>query len=219
MFAGQLISKNVPHLHFHDKVSKALQNMNDFHVSHLPVAFDDKYLGLISEDDLLDADEDSILENLHNHFLKPFIKDQDHFLLAVKVARDMHVSVVPVINEEYELLGVIAEEELFRQLATFTGAEEQGGLIMLEMERKDFSAGELNRLIESNDAYLHQLNTWFDPSTQLLLVTIRINKAEVSDIVATLQRHEYNVKYYFGEELYKNELQNNLEHLMNYLGI
>ena len=111
------------------------------------------------------------------------------------------------------------EEELVRQLATFTGAEEQGGLIMLEMERKDFSAGELNRMIESNDAYLTQLNTWVDPATKLLLVTIRINKIEVSDIVATLQRHEYNVKYYHGEELYRNELQNNLEHLMNYLGI
>jgi acetoin utilization protein AcuB len=219
MFAGQLISNSVPQLHFHDKVSKALQNMNDFHVSHLPVAFDDKYLGLISESDLLDADEDNILESLHSQFIKPFVRDQDHFLLAVKVARDMHLSVVPVINEEYELLGVIVEAELVRQLATFTGAEEQGGLIMLEMERKDFSTGELNRMIESNDAYLTQLNTWVDPVTKLLLVTIRINKLEVSDIVATLQRHEYNVKYYHGEELYRNELQNNLEHLMNYLGI
>jgi len=27
------------------------------------------------------------------------------------------------------------------------------------------------------------------------------------------------VKYYFGEELYENELKNNYDHLMNYLNI
>ena len=48
---------------------------------------------------------------------------------------------------------------------------------------------------------------------------IAVSAATVSDVVATLQRHDYNVKYYHGEELYRNELQTNLEHLMNYLSI
>ena len=54
---------------------------------------------------------------------------------------------------------------------------------------------------------------------QLMQVTIRINKPEVSDIVATFQRYEYNVKYYFGEEHYANELRTNYDNLMNYLKI
>jgi acetoin utilization protein AcuB len=51
------------------------------------------------------------------------------------------------------------------------------------------------------------LNTSNDPETGLMQVTIRINKPEISDIVATFQRYEYNVKYSFGEELYANELR------------
>ena len=131
----------------------------------------------------------------------------------------MHLSVVPVINEQYELLGVITEDELFRQLAVFAGIDEPGGIIILEMEKNDFSAGELNRLVESNDAYITQLNSFFDNSTKLLTVAIRINKTEISDVIATLQRHEYTIRYYNGEELYQNELQNNLVNLMNYLNI
>ena len=46
-----------------------------------------------------------------------------------------------------------------------------------------------------------------------------INKMEVSDIVATFQRYDYNVKHYFGEELYENELKSNYDNLMNYLKI
>jgi acetoin utilization protein AcuB len=41
----------------------------------------------------------------------------------------------------------------------------------------------------------------------------------VSDIVATFQRYEYSVKYYFGEELYENEIKTNYDHLMNYLNM
>ena len=55
--------------------------------------------------------------------------------------------------------------------------------------------------------------------TGIMQVTIRINKLEVSDIISTFQRYEYNVKYYFGEEIYENELRANYDNLMNYLKI
>jgi hypothetical protein len=53
----------------------------------------------------------------------------------------------------------------------------------------------------------------------MMQVTIRINKPDVADIVASFQRYEYNVKYFFGEELYTNELRSNYDNLMNYLKI
>ena len=176
MFAGQLISRSIPFLHMDDSAGKALQEMNDFHVSHLPVVADDKYLGIVSEDILLDNDENRNIESLQQYFMRPFVRHADSFLLAVKVAKEMHLSVVPVISEEYELLGVISEEDLFKQLSLFVGIEEQGGIVVLEMDKNAFSAGELNRLIESNDAYITQLNSYLDPSTQLLSITLRINK-------------------------------------------
>lgn len=206
-------------MHLDDNVGKALQEMNDFHVAHLPVVHEDKYLGLVSEDELLDNDENVILESLKGNFSNPSVRQNDFFLLAVKRAKDLHVSVVPVIDNQNELIGVIGEGELFRQLAVFAGIEEQGAMIILEMEKNEFSASELNRLVESNDAYITQFNSFLDPATQLLTITLRINKAEISDIVATLQRHEYNVKSYYGDELFQNELESNFVHLMNYLNI
>mgnify|MGYP003704713923 CR=1 FL=1 len=50
-------------------------------------------------------------------------------------------------------------------------------------------------------------------------ITIRINKPEISDIVATFQRYDYTILYYAGEELYANELKSNYDHLMHYLKI
>ncbi len=52
-----------------------------------------------------------------------------------------------------------------------------------------------------------------------MFITLKVNKLEVSDIVATFQRYDYQVKYYFGEELYANELKSNYENLMSYLNV
>jgi len=90
---------------------------------------------------------------------------------------------------------------------------------VLEMEKRDFSFSQLGKLVESNDANISQLNTYYDKNLNVVLVTLKINKMEIADIVATFQRYEYSVKYYFGEESYENELKNNYDHLMNYLNI
>jgi hypothetical protein len=87
------------------------------------------------------------------------------------------------------------------------------------MERKSYSFGEISRLIETNDAYITQCNTSFESETGLLIVTIKINKVEVSDILSTFQRYEYSIRYFVGEELYENELRYNYDHLMTYLKI
>lgn len=87
------------------------------------------------------------------------------------------------------------------------------------MEQRSFSFSEICKMVETNDAQITQLNTWWNTQTESLIVTIKINKYEISDILATFQRYEYQVKYYFGEELYENELRSNYDHLMNYLNI
>jgi acetoin utilization protein AcuB len=50
----QLIDNTIPQLRLPDSVAKALQLMNDFKITHLPVVSEDKFLGIISEEDLLD---------------------------------------------------------------------------------------------------------------------------------------------------------------------
>jgi formyltetrahydrofolate hydrolase len=104
-------------------------------------------------------------------------------------------------------------------LGKTTGANEPGGIIVLEMEQRNFSFSEISKLIETNDAQITQLNTHWDNNSSTFFVTIKVSKFEISDIIATFQRYEYQVKYYFGEEMFENELRSNYDHLMNYLNI
>jgi acetoin utilization protein AcuB len=220
MLTKELQSQTLPYLHLHDKVYLALQLMNDNHVMHLPIVDGDKYVGLISEEDLLQADNDHAeLKDLQQSFASVSIKGDEHFLKAMQVAGENGLSILPVVEEDNELTGVVAYSDLLKKAAEFMNLNEPGGLIVLEMDNKQYSFNEISKLVETNDAQITQLNTTTDPETGIIQVTIKINKPEVSDIVATFQRYEYNVKYYFGEELYENELRNNYDNLMHYLKI
>lgn len=217
MLAQQLINSNYPNLNLADKVSLALQFMDDFDVQHLPVIANDKFVGLIGKDELLDATEDQTIESLEKDLIKKSVKGTEHFFSALKLSSTLTLSIIPVVSETAELLGSIPYAELVRAAGSFLGTEEPGALIVLEMERKHYSFGEISRLVETNDAYITQLNTLNETETGLLIVTIKVNKLEVSAIIATFQRYEYSIRYFIGEEDYENELRFNYDHLMSYL--
>jgi CBS domain-containing protein len=220
MLTGELRSQNLPYLHLSDKVYQALQLMNDNQVAHLPIADGDKFAGIISEDDLLLVDNDNDeLNALQQSFGNTAVKNSEHFLKAIQLAAENGLSVVPIINEENDLEGAVTYNDLLKHASEFMSLNEPGGLIVLEVESNQYSFNEISKLVEANDAQITQLNTSNDPEKGTMQVTIRINKPEISDIVATFQRYEYHVKYYFGEELYNNELRSNYENLMNYLNL
>lgn len=210
----------MPQLHLHDSVYQALQYMADFHVRHLPVVLEEKFIGLVSEEILMDAlDENLTMEQIREHFLMYAVPADHHLFETAAKMSEYQITTIPVVDNEMIFLGSITNTDLLQQISRLVGAGDKGALIVLAMDKQDFSFSELTRLIETNDAYITQLNTYTQPGTGEFQVIIRINKFEVSDILATLQRFEYQIKYHFGEERFENELKNNYEHLMNYLNI
>lgn len=221
MLTTELINNNIPRLKMQDSNAKALQLINDYRLTHLPVVTEEgKFLGLISEEDLLDAEEEKgSLQFFQELLLKDSVKENEHFLNAINYSNQHDTTCVPVVNEEQEFVGSITVTDLLKALGNFSGANEIGGIIVMEMERSQFAISEISRLVESNDAHILHLNTTTQQDTGLLTVTLHINKKEIAAIVATFERYEYDVIYFFGDEKFENEIHSNYRHLMNYLDI
>jgi Mg/Co/Ni transporter MgtE len=219
MLAAQLINTSFPSVHLLDKASFALQLMEDYDLQHLCVVTDEKLVGIVDKNTLLDIHETTVIAALQDDFVIASVHADEHFLAGAKLLSLHELSMLPVVSTTADLLGVISAKHMLAHLTSYVGADNKGGVIVLEMERRQYSFGEIVRLIETNDAYVTQLNTATDPQTGMLLVTIQINRIEVSTIVATFQRYDYSVKYYFGEENYQNELKENYNHLLSYLNM
>jgi hypothetical protein len=194
--------------------------MMDMHHAEYAVVLDGlNYLGLLDIVDMEEADPSSELIILEQYFIKAQVKTNDHFLQALRVKSKFNLNIIPVLNEKNEWEGIIKADTLLEQTSQLLGASTTGAFIVLEIPRIEYAPGQINRLVESNDCMIMQMNTMTDPVTGMMQVVIRVNKEEVSDLIATFQRHEYNVLYYYGDEAFDNTLQNNLDHLLNYLNI
>lgn len=218
-YCSQLLETSVITVDLHDTVTHAMEMMDEAKLEHIPVLDGLQYLGMVAFDVLEDTDPQSEVISIQHRFIKPMVRTGDHFLQALRVRSKFYIDQVPVVNEKNEWEGVIGTVQMLDQISLLSGVSTSGSMIVLEMPAHDYAPGEINRLVESNDAMIMQLNSIQDQHTGMMQVVLRINKEEVSDVVATFQRHEYNVLYYYGDESYDNSLQKNLDHLMNYLNL
>lgn len=213
----QLADNIYPSLRLQDTVTTALQFMSEFKTGHLPVVSEEKFLGLIAEEDIEESNNQDTLEVFQANFIPAAVNSNQFFLKAAAIYNLYQTNVIPVVNAENEFAGTISATALIGAMGTFCGSSEFGALIVLEMERSRFAISEINSIVESDGATILHLNVSPHPLPNFLEITLQINKKEVSTIIATFERYEYSVSFYSGEELFENELTNNFNNLMNYL--
>lgn len=220
MLVNEIINKNYPQLSIDDTISRALHLMNEYRVQHLPIVADGKLMGLVNEDELLDEVDDSLKLKTVEAIPSEVSVFQDQFVLNILPVMAQHqLTVVPVIDKDKNYFGLVDENAIIGWMSRFYNTKQTGAIIIVEMNPYQFSFSELSRLVETNNATIKQLNTQMNDANGMMLVVLKLNTNEVSDVVATLQRFDYDIKLYFGEEKYDNQIQENLDHLLNYLSI
>jgi CBS domain-containing protein len=220
MLTNELINHAIPQLQLQDSISRALQLIQEYRLTHLPVVSGNRFLGMIAVDDLFDAvQENGNIGVLQDNFIAVAVREEEHFLTTLKCCNLFETNIVPVINQQNELMGVITASDLLKALGDYSGSNEIGGIIVLEMDRYRFSISEISRIVESNDATILHLNTTFNSENSLITVTLQLNKKEIATIVSAFERYEYTIVHYFGDEKFENEIHSNYRHLMSYLDI
>lgn len=218
MLSFELQSQSLPYLNLSDSGETAFQLMLDHAVKQLPVVENGIYRGLVKEDDV-DELGDERIESIAYRLDPAMVKQQDHILSVLHIAAAQQLDIIPVVDTEKKLTGIIRSQDLLTAIAHLLNVQHVGALVVLEVEAPQYSLREINKHIEANDAQIIQLYTQPVADSGTLIITMRLNTHEVSDIVSTFQRNEYNVKFYIGEELFENELRSNYDNLMSYLNV
>ena len=113
MLISEIIEPAFPQLTLFDKVAFAMNLMEDYDVQHLPVTADEKFVGIISKDDLTDAADTDTLATLQQQFINVSVLPDEHFLTALKLAGHFDISLVPAIEKNGEIKGIITQKKLF----------------------------------------------------------------------------------------------------------
>ena len=220
MFAKDLISTKIIPLKLSDTGAEALSIMNDFYIKQLPVVENKKLVGIISEGDLLEYGFDNEI-NAINFKSKPlvFIKTDDHIYEAMRILAEYDVNIIPVINSKNNYVGLITQEDLISYFAKTGSFNEPGSIVVLEVNKRDYSLSNISHIIESEDAAVLSSYITTDLETHKINVTLKINRQNTQDIIASLKRHNYEVKAFFDESEYLDILKERYDALINFLNV
>jgi hypothetical protein len=220
MLAKDLITDEIPSLKTSDTGLMAINWMEEFKVSQLPIVEKHEYLGLISDTDILDLNiTDQELGQNKLSLLRPFVYESQHIYEVIKLSSSMKLSVLPVLNAQEQYVGIIPVLSLIHQFATLAATREPGGIIVLEMNVHDYSMTQIAQIVEGNDAKIlsSYLNSLAD-STKIE-VTLKLNKSDLSAILQTFYRYNYNVKASFHQSEFSDDMKNRFDSFMNYINI
>jgi CBS domain-containing protein len=138
---------------------------------------------------------------------------------VLKVATEFRLSVIPVIDKDENYMGIITRDELLNYFATQTDILEPGGILVLELNVKDYALAEIARIIESNGARILCIFAITNYNSNKMELTIKVNQTDLQPIIAGLNRFNYIVKETFQEAEYFDNLKERYDSLMNYLNI
>jgi hypothetical protein len=216
----QLVSKSIPYLSLTDKAGFALDLLETHHLPHLPVIESGDYQGMVNEEVLIDVAPATILADLPLFAKNASVNTSSHVFDLIRIAEENGLEVIAVGDMTAGFLGCVLIDEALRSISATYSFRQLGGILVLSVYERDYSLNYLSRLIEGNDVKILSSGLDLDPEDpQRLLVTLKLDKIDLSHTIATLERFGIEIyqQYHVSEK--PNVDQERLEQLLKYLSM
>lgn len=220
MIARDVITDEIPPLIHTDSGEKALRWMEEFKVSHLPVLKNGNFVGLISETEILDRkDLDQPLDILFDHLPRPYVADTVHVFEVLAKMAEHRISVLPILDQQEQYVGCTSVHQLMCMIANTGSIKEIGGIVVLEMNRIDYSMAQIAQIVEGNNAKILSSYIMSTPDSTKIEVTLKINQMELGRIIRSFERYDIVVKATYQRSSDEDDMQFRYDALMNYLNM
>jgi len=218
MTAGEIFSQNIYPVKPSDKIRLVLDRMQEYHIAQLPVVKNNQLLGLLNEVDLisLNPEEDKVKSVSYDHELT-FAYDNQHIYDVIRIFDIHQLDVLPVITEKHCYVGAITLRDVINNMTLLTGSSESGGIIVLEVNNRDNALSHIAQIVESDNGQIMSSYVHSFPDSTRMEITIKLNRTDISSIVASFLRYDYIVKATYNDVKIHDSSQDRYDQLMNYL--
>ena len=218
MQASDLISQSLISLHPDDDGLRAILLMEELRVNHLPVVRNGFYLGILSEKEILNwNNEKEFIEEHLEEITAPSVNGTQHLFDIIEELEKFSLTVIPVLDEEKHYLGSITNRKLLYTIAKSTSIQSNGGVIVLRMNQNDYQMSEIARIVEDNNTKILSSYITSIPDALQIELTLKLNTMDINSIVKDLERFDYNVSASFNNEETNDDFTDRYESLMRFL--
>lgn len=220
MTAIELVADVIPPVTTSDTIQKVVDRMAEFRIRHLPIVNEDQFLGLVSEDDLVEeTDYETNVGALSLSLVNPYVLEGQHIYDVIRTFYEQKLTVLPVLDNKKNYLGIISLSALTEYFAKLTSVDQPGGIIVLEIDNKNNSLAHMAQIVESDNAQVLSSYVRTFPDSTRMEVTLKVNKQDISAILSTFLRYEYVIKATFNHNGDNDNSKERYDSLMNYLNL
>jgi predicted transcriptional regulator len=218
MMASAFIDPSIVPLKISDSVAIAIDFFKEFSVRQLPVVQDNICIGILSLDEIEEELADiPVLDFINLSY--SFASTYDHIYEVMRAISEQSVTLFPIIDENNNYLGCITLASLFKNYVNCAAFSQPGSILVLEMDKKNYSLAEIARIVESENKVILSSLLSSNAESDRLEITLKLNSAQIQNLLSTFERFGYNIKATFDEEDVKDTLKNRYESLITYLNV
>jgi len=219
MMASSFIDETIIPLKTSDSIYFAIDFFKEFSIRQLPVVHDNLCIGILSLDDIDDEDiyDLPILDYINLNY--SFASNNDHIYEVMRAISEQASTLFPVLDENNNYIGSITLSSLFNNYVNCAAFIQPGSILVLEIDKKNYSLSEIARIVESENKVILSSLLSSNVESAVLEITLKLNSVQIQNLITTFERFGYNIKATFNEEDFMDTLKNRYESLMTYLNV
>ncbi len=187
--------------------------------SHLPVVEGEIYFGALkrSELDLIKSPGSRLMD--HRQMIQPFYAtDRMNWFEVLQYFATYNTNLMPILNSEKKYLGYFELDDFLNQFKCTPFLHEEGVILVVAKNVKDYSFSEISQIVESNNATLFGafVSKIEDETAQ---ITLKLSLHDINNTLHSFRRYNYEIINEFEKDKYIDELNQRSEYLQRYLNI
>jgi len=214
----QFILNDIQPLSLNDSIQTALDIALEYKFSHIPVVENNVYLGCLIAEDAENAMENSTVTDFKFTLDKFFTLNTTSWFDVLQIFSKNDSNLVPVLDANNKYVGFYELSDCIKLLSDTPFLSEEGSTIIVEKSINSYSFSEVTQIIESNNSKIlgFFISNFTDGTVQL---SIKLNTANMSGVLQTFRRYDYDVISDHIDDSYANNLKNNSDYLDKYLNM
>lgn len=212
------IIDNIEVYSVNDSLKKIISFFNDGTFSHVAIVEKDKFLGVISEDDVLDFDQGKKVSDYRYNLEAFFVRKDTNWLDVLETFARNEANILPVLGNDDEVLGYYDLTNIVGFFIDTPFFTEPGGIIVVAKGIKDYSFSEIAQIVESNNTRV--IGAFItDIRNDVIQVTIKIGTSDLNEVIQTFRRYNYNILFGNNDDQFLEDLKERSDYLDKYLNV
>ena len=186
--------------------------------SHVGVAENGIFLGLLSENDLACFEPEKKIDDFRFELEHFFVTKETAWLDVLEMFSRNEANILPVLDEDQLISGYYDLEDVVDVFIDTPFFKEPGAILVVSIGIKDYSFSEIAQIVEGNNARL--LGAFItDSQNDIVEITLKVGTQSLNEVAQTFRRYNYTIVFGNSDDQFMEDLKQRSDYLEKYLNV